>query len=104
MPHNIDDVTAQILFHVEAEDASVDNSQAPGVNGRAEQMRVLLDPYKGNSNAAERVEFLGMLRNENSQAGLQQLMDDFRDNDEGQRLRVFMKRWVGENLTSLEEP
>ena len=98
----VEEDTAHILFHVEAEAATSDPSQVPGVAGRAQQVRVLLNPFGSDNRTIGRGAWHNELRAQpDNQSPLQQVLDDLEDNS-NQRIRLVLQTWIGTNKGPLD--
>jgi len=92
-----------ILLHVEAEAATSTPIQVPGVAGRAQQARDLLDPHKNDNQARDRGEILGLLIASAVTGRLKSVLQDLDPNNGGQPIREFVQRWVRTGLLPTED-
>ena len=88
---------AHILFHVNAENDAIDDSQIPGVQGRAGQVRAALAPLKNNNDDVTRAEFIDLIRNR-ARPPDTELLDEINainPDDDGEKIRLALQSWVG---------
>jgi len=87
---------AHILFHVDAEAATTDPSQTPGVVGRAQRVRALLNPHGNSELVFNRKDFLSKLINTPAiAADLKMELDLVDPEDDGENLIMVLLEWVG---------
>lgn len=94
----ISSIVAHILTHVEAEAASSDSSQAPGVARRAQKVRDLLASFRTDVRDRTRKQFLLELRG-TSDIEMRAALNTIQEDDEGQTLRAVLTLWVGQGVT-----
>ncbi len=94
MADRISDSAAHILRHVNAEAATSDASQVPGVAERATKIRELLAPFAVDSRRVTRKGFLLTLR-ETLDVDVKGALDAIDADDDGQNINLMLAEWVG---------
>ena len=88
---------AHILAHVNAEAATRDLSQSPGVEERAKKVRTALAVLVADARNLSRPEFVRELVSRTKDAELKSVMSKLSESDDGQRIRLILAEWVGKN-------
>ena len=92
----VDEQVRHILFHVEAEAATRDSSQATGVATRAQRVRDLVTPLVGDNRNRTRKSLLLDLRG-TSDVTVRGALNEIDADDDGQPLHQMLTTWVGKN-------
>jgi len=93
----IKDELVHIFAHVNAEAATSDASQAPGVAGRAQKIRDALTPNANDTRDRTHSQFVSDLVGFTSDVTLKAIMNKLNPNDNGERIRLILAEWVGKN-------
>jgi len=95
---SVKDEIAHIRLHVEAEAASVDESQIPGVSGRAQKVRAMLDNMTGLGRTISRSQFITELEDKSGDPSSGVELAAIDKGDDGESIRSVLQEWVGKGL------
>ncbi len=93
----VKDEVAHILRHVNAEAATTDRSQAPGVAARAQKVRDALANRVTDKRDLARSQLLSDLVSLTDDPELKPLLSRIDANDNGERVQLILAEWVGKN-------